>query len=406
MSKTRKDNKGRVLRKGESQRKDGSYMYRWTDTNKIRQCIYSSTLNELREQETDIAQEIANGVVRKNMTLNALIEMYLLSKSNIKRTTHNNYWRYYKVDIKNSFLGNMNINSIKKVHILKYYKELSNKGLANSTIAIFQKIIRPSFQLAVDSDLLAKNPADNCLKEYTVKKEVRYALTIDQEKELLERCDLTSDGKFFKPLICTILYTGLRLGEVLGLTWEDIDFDNKTINVDHHFVCGTIDNHFLLYMEQATKNGECRIVPMNNMAYEWLRKRRKQWMIHKKDLDYSIDGYSNFVFLNQHNGKICRPAVIRRFLRDKIVTECNKTRKIQLPATSPHILRHTFCTRLAEAGVDLKTMQFLMGHEDIKITLEVYDHINENRINGEINKLNEYTKLYTQSYTNLYTKAY
>ena len=81
----------------------------------------------------------------------------------------------------------MNINNIKKAHILKYYKQLSDQGLANSTIAIFQKIIRPSFQLAVDSDLLAKNPANNCMKDYTIKKEIRYALTIEQETELLER---------------------------------------------------------------------------------------------------------------------------------------------------------------------------------------------------------------------------
>lgn len=405
MSKIRKDRNGRILRTGEFHRKDGSYMYRWTDVNKERQCVYASTLNELREQERDIAQEIANGVVRKSMTLNALIEMYLESKANIKPTTRSNYWRYYRVDIKNSFLGGMSINTIKKAHILKYYKELSDKGLANSTIAIFQKVIRPAFQLAVDSDMLAKNPADNCLKEYNVKKEVRYALTIEQENELLERCDLTANGKFLKPLICTILYTGLRLGEVLGLTWDDVDFENKTISINHHLVCGTIDNHMVLYIEKGTKNGEDRETPMNDLAYEWLKRRRKQWMIHKKDLDYSIDGYSNFVFLNQHNGRICRPAIIRRFLRDKIVAEGNKTREIQLPATPPHILRHTFCTRLAEAGVDLKTMQFLMGHEDIKITLEVYDHINQNRINNEMDKINSYTNLYTKSYTNLYTKT-
>ena len=76
MSKTRKDNKGRVLRKGESQRKDGIYMYRWTDLNKNRQCIYANNLNDLREQENGITQEVANGVVRKSMTLNELIELY------------------------------------------------------------------------------------------------------------------------------------------------------------------------------------------------------------------------------------------------------------------------------------------------------------------------------------------
>ena len=119
MSKTRKDNKGRVLRKGENQRKDGIYMYRWTDLNKNRQCIYANNLDDLREQEKDITQEVANGVVRKSMTLNELIELYLSSKANIKPTTRHNYWRYYNVNIKSSFLGAMNINNIKKAHILK-----------------------------------------------------------------------------------------------------------------------------------------------------------------------------------------------------------------------------------------------------------------------------------------------
>lgn len=396
MSNSRKDNKGRVLKKGENQRKDGTYMYRWTDIEKQRRCIYAKTLNGLREEEKKINSEISNGISRSKVSLNQQIELYLSTKVGIEPSTYSNYTYYYKHTIKNSFLGNMCINDIKKSHILKFYKDCHDNNMANSTIAILQKIIRPSLQLAVDSDMLLKNPANNCLKDYTVEKEIKYAMSFEEENEFLTRFDICIDARFYKPLACIILYTGMRISEALGLTWDDVDMNAKTININHQMMCSNINGKLLQYCTDNTKTTSgARTIPMNDMAYKYMLEQKKNWMSCKKVPDFSIDGYSNFVFLSYRTGKVVRHAVIRRLFR-RLVREYNPIREIQLPAISPHILRHTYCTRLAESGTDLKTMQYLMGHTDIKTTMEVYNHVNKYRLDKELDKINSLHQIYTK----------
>ena len=135
------------------------------------------------------------------------------------------------------------------------------------------------------------------------------------------------------------------------------------------------------------------LAAQDGMAYQYMLEQKKHWLACKKVPDFSIDGYSNFVFLSYRTGKVVRHAVIRRLFR-KLVREYNETREVQLPAISPHILRHTYCTRLAEAGTDLKTMQYLMGHSDIKTTMEVYNHVDQDRLERELHKINDLHQVY------------
>lgn len=135
---------------------------------------------------------------------------------------------------------------------------------------------------------------------------------------------------------------------------------------------------------------------MNDFAYKSVIEQKKNWLSCKKDPDFNLDGYSNFVFLSFRTGRVVRHAVIRRLFR-KLVREYNGKRDIQLPAISPHILRHTYCTRLAEAGTDLKTMQYLMGHSDINTTMEVYNHVDRNRLEKETQKINDLHQIYTKT---------
>ena len=336
----RKDNKGRVLRKGESQRKDLTYMYRWTDLNQERRCIYANSLNELRKEEEVIANELAKGISRNSNTLNIQIEQYLDTKVNIEKSTAANYKHYYEHTIRDSFLGKMKIKDIKKAHILKFYKNCHEKDMANNTIAILQKIIRPALQLAVDSDILLKNPANECLKDYPVEKEVKYALSFDQENEFLSRFDICPNAYVYKSIAGLLLYTGLRISELLGLTWADVDMSEKTININHQMVCKTIDEELKLYCTKNTKTvSGNRIVQMNDLAYQYMLRQREYWLSCKKDLDFSVDGYTDFVFISNRTGRVVRHAVVRRLFR-KIVKEYNEKREIQLPAISPHILRH------------------------------------------------------------------
>lgn len=282
----RKDNKGRVLKTGESQRKDNTYMYRWTDVHGKRQTVYDTTLEGLRQQQEMIKLEIIQGVCRQNITLNQQIERYLATKATLASSTYENYVYYFEHCIRNEPIGEAKIADLKKSDLLLYYKEQSEEhDLSNGTIHILHKIIHPALELAVDDDLIRKNPTKGAMKEYPVEDEVKYALTPEQENELLERVKARPRMKRHYPLIAVMLYTGMRIGETVGLTWSDVDMQNRTININHQLQYRRINGEMKLYCidqrknkkkgSTKTKSGE-RIIPMNDRVYELFRLQRKE----------------------------------------------------------------------------------------------------------------------------------
>lgn len=145
MAKKRKDNKGRVLKKGESQRKDLTYMYRWVDRKQDRKTIYAKTLDGLREEEKKIELEMLQGITRENITLSEIIETYLDTKISLAASTYENYKYYFEKHIKNEVVGKMKIIDIKKSDLLRYYTDKSRvANMKNGTIHILNKIIHPA----------------------------------------------------------------------------------------------------------------------------------------------------------------------------------------------------------------------------------------------------------------------
>lgn len=385
MANKRKDSKGRVLRKGESQKKENLYMYRWTDRNHVRQCFYASTLDELRKLEDQIGKEITLGVSRTAMTLNEQIAIYLKTKHNLAKSTRGNYEYYYEHSIKDSQLGQMKVIDIKKSDILLFYKSLSNDGYSAGTIQILQKIIHPSLQLACDDNTILKNPAEGCIKEYATQLEKKYALTFDEEKEFLDRIKNRPRMKRYYPMYAIILETGLRISEAIGLTWNDVDMDKKEISVNHQVQCRMVDNKYTLYANDTKTSAGERMIPMTDKVYKLFLEQRKVWFGTTKVPDFEVDGYKDFVFISHVTGKCMNHGNVRRMLRS--IVDMNKDRDIQLPPISPHILRHTAATRLAESGCDMKVMQYLLGHTDIRTTMRVYNHVDSERVKREMKKL-------------------
>lgn len=384
-SNKRKDSKGRVLRKGESQKEDNLYMYRWTDNNRKRQCCYASTLDKLREKEKAIEKEMMLGVSRTTITLNEQIEIYLQTKNNLAKSTKSNYQYYYEHSIKDSRLGNMKVIDIKKSDILMFYKRFSDGGYSSGTIQILQKIIRPSLQLACDDNVILKNPADGCTKDYSTELEKKYALAFDEEKEFLERIKNRPRMKRYYPMYAVILETGLRISEAIGLTWDDVDMEKRTISINHQVQCRTVEHKYTLYANTTKTEAGVRIIPMTDDVYRLFAEQRKVWLSTIKAPDFEVDGYKNFVFVSHVTGKCMNHNNVRRMLRS--IVDMNKDREIQLPPISPHILRHTAATRLAESGCDIKVMQYLLGHTDVRTTMRVYNHVDPERVKREMEKL-------------------
>lgn len=403
MAKKRKDNKNRVLKNGETQRKDLTYMYRWTNHKGEREYVYANTLDELRKIEEKIAKEMANGISRTNITLNEQIELYLKIKNNLALSTRENYQYYYKHSIKESRIGKMKVIDLKKSDILQFYKGLSEEeNYSSGTIKILHKIIHPALDLACDDNVIGKNPSDGCTKEYAESEEKKYALTPEEEIEFLERIRLRPKMRRYYPLYAILLKTGLRISEAVGLTWDDVDLDNRKIDINHQIQYRQSNGKMQFYATATKTNAGKRIIPMTDEVYELFMEQRKVWFQSKKDSEFEVDGYKNFVFLSHVTGRCMIHNNVRRMLRS--IVSMNNKREIQLPDISPHILRHTCTTRLVEAGCDIKVLQYIIGHTDIRTTMRVYNHVDEGRVKREMDKLEEFGKKLTPNSTPIYTK--
>ena len=409
MSQKRKDNKGRLLREGEYQRKDGRYMFSCVDKNGDRVTAYSWRLVQsdpyvsgrkkdisLREKEEGLQQSLFNGICigKNNMLLDDLFEMYIRTKKRLRKNTLSTYITLYKKNVSDS-LGKKAVKDIKKSDILQLYDKCS-QTLANGTIHnIHNNVLFPAFQLAVEDDYIRKNPCSGCLKEYPYDVlGIKEALTVEEQYNFVKF--LKSDkvySKYFY-VVSLILATGMRRGETLGLTWNDVDFEKRTIYINHQLCYHKVDNKCIFQICPPKTESGVRTIPIYDTAYELLKKIKEETE-HKPSV--SVDGYKDFVFINSRGTN----AIIPRQLSDSLEAACEKynkrekelaekeNREVQLlPKISSHILRHTACTRMAEAGVDIKVIQKIMGHKHIDTTMDIYNHVNLQRINYETKKMN------------------
>lgn len=389
----RKDKKGRVLLHGESQRKDGRYVYQYTDLQGTRKSIYAKNLSDLRKKKRDVIRDLEDNIdtYGATITLNQLFDRYLSLKTNIRNSTRQNYIGLWNANIRNAPLGNKQIGKIVKSDILRLYKSFSDRGLKYSTLRTFDGMLIPTFELAVADDLIRKNPCIGCAREY--KKDdarERVALSRPQEQQLVNY--ISSDIIYAKhlPMIKVALKTGLRCGELIGLTWSDVDFDKEEINVNHQLVYKKVDGRYKFYAEAPKTKSGTRIIPMTKEVKHELLIQKQRQIMNGTPSKVIINGYHDFCFTTKNRVPIM-PSAVNSVLYNivnaynKRVNECEGEEK--LPRISAHILRHTACTRMAEYGMDIKVLQYIMGHNSIDVTMNVYNHVSAERNKEEMKKM-------------------
>ncbi|MDE5597940.1 MAG: integrase DNA-binding domain-containing protein, partial [Lachnospiraceae bacterium] len=232
--KKRTDNKGRILRNGEMQRvEDNRYLYRYTDLSGKKRTVYAVTLVELREKEKQIERDLQDGIdsSKGDMTLNQLFQVYMDTKSDLRESTRHNYFAVWKNAIENSDLGNMKIAQIKQIHIRRFYSGLVKSGMAANTIKLYHNLINPALELAVDSDIIRKNPAKDCKKGIGGTKKEREAMTISEQERMLNFIKSSNKYSVYYPMIIFALSTGLRVGELTGLRWADVDMKENVVHI-------------------------------------------------------------------------------------------------------------------------------------------------------------------------------
>ena len=240
MGNSRKDKKGRVLRKGESQRtEDNRYMYTYTDPFGRRKRVYATDLQSLREKEDQLKKDQLDGLdvyVAGNATLNDVFDRYMSTKYDLRATTRSNYLYMYNHFVRDGF-GERRIADIKYSDVMYfYYYLLNDKQLQANTVDTIHTVLHPTFQLAVRDDIIRKNPTDGVMAEIKRKagknKGVRHALTIEQQRAFMNYVANNPVFYHWWPLFTVLLGTGCRIGEIVGLRWEDIDWDKRLININ------------------------------------------------------------------------------------------------------------------------------------------------------------------------------
>lgn len=396
----RRDKKGRILRNGESQRTDGRYAFVYTDCYGKQKFLYSWKLEptdslpagrrpckSLREKEKAVLKDIDDGIVPYggNLTVLELVKKYIGQKTGVRHNTQANYNFVINI-IKKEDFGAKRIDKVKLSDAKAWLIKLQADGRGYSTIHSVRGVVRPAFQMAVDDDLLRKNPFEFQLSTVVVNDSVtREAITKKQERAFLE---FVKNDKYFCKYyegIYILFKTGLRISEFVGLQKSDIDFANDTIRVDHQLQRKR-DMEYIIE-DTKTPDGE-RFLPMTKEVrncFEIIIANRRKPKIEPTVRDKNGKLYHGFLYLDKND----MPMVALHWEKyfQHIITKYNSIYKEELPKVTPHVCRHTYCSNMAKSGMNPKTLQYLMGHSDIGITLNTYTHIGLDDVKEELERV-------------------
>lgn len=393
----RKDNKGRALKGGEYQRaSDGRYVYEYNDPFGKRRYIYSNDLMKLREKEKKLVKDQLDGIdtyVAGNADLNYVFDRYISTKSELRRTTYTNYTYMYDHFVRDGF-GKKKIGEIKYSDVLYfYYYLIKERGLQINSLETIHTILHPTFQLAVRDNIIRINPSDGVMAEIKKKNEknkgVRHALTRQQQKAFLEYTKNSPVFYKWAPFFTLMLGTGCRIGEAVGLRWEDCDFENRTIDINHSLTYyprreDTYKCEFKVSLPK--KEAGIRVIPMIDQVYDALMEEHER----QEEEGFNttvIDGMTGFIFKNRL-GMIHNPSSVNRAIKriyeaynaeEVVKAKKEKREPVIIPHFSCHHLRHTFCSRFCENETNVKVIQSIMGHANIETTMDIYAEVTQDK---------------------------
>ena len=392
----RKDNKKRILRKGEGQRSDGRYYFKYQDANGETHYLYSWKLEpydippagksagaSLREMEKKILRNIEDGILGydNKVTVLELVQLYIQQKVGVRHNTQANYNFVVNI-IKKEAFGKMPIGRIKQSDAKRWLIKMQKDGRGYSSIQSIRGVVRPAFQMAVEDDMLNKNPFLFELASVVVNDSVtREAITRAEMRKFLE---FVANDKHFSRYydgIYILFNTGLRISEFVGLTIKDVDLKAKKLTIDHQLQRKR--NMEYIIEEPKTEAGK-RVIPITDdvcAAFKRIIANRPN-----PKVEPMIGGKMGFLYLDK-NGM---PMVALHWEKyfQHIREKYNSIYKVQMPKVTPHVCRHTYCSIMAHSGMNPKTLQYIMGHSDISVTLNTYAHTSFDQAEEELKKVN------------------
>lgn len=418
MAEKRKDSKGRILKDGESIMPDGRYRYQYVDAYGKRKAIYSWKLVptdkipdgkrsdlSLREKIKQVQKDVSDGIrIDNQKTVNDIFDLWISLKRNLKDNTKQNYIYMYQQFVAPDF-GKKKISKLVKSDVRRFYNTLvDERGLKINTLDSIHTVLHPVLELAVEDGYLRNNPSDNVMRElkqsHNYNMEKKKALTVEEQNLFL---DYLRDNEIYGhwyPVFAVMLGTGLRVGEVTGLRWSDVDLKEGTISINHTLVYYQHRDGKGCYFSVNTPKTKAgiRTVPILDGVKHAFVEEKKWRMANGVLCNAKIDGFTDFIFVNRF-GNVQHQGTLNKALR-RIIRDCNeeqlasgKKNPVLLPRFSCHTLRHTFATRLVESGVNIKAVQEILGHSDISTTMDIYVDAKEDFKKEEIKKAENIMKI-------------
>ena len=385
----RTDGKRHTLKQNEGYRPDKDmYTYTYTDpvTGK-RKPIYAKTLQELREKEDALQGYLRSGLdleKAKTMTLNDcfFLDMELREKAKtIRPATRRNYEHEWNSNVFK--FGEAKAADITALQVRREVSGYVEKGLSKSTVKMLYLLISQAFDLAIAHNLRQTNPCQDktvkAAKANAKTAEVREALTPDQQARLLEYVKAHRFYCVYYELLTVALNTGLRVGELTGLTWDNVDMFAGKITVNHQLRYGKrkdSDSCRFWIETPKTAAGHRTVYFGEEVRKAFHNLKQLNFELGKTQKRATVDGITGFIFLNR-NGAPYNTAAINFLLKNITEAHNKENPAAPLPHISAHILRHSYATRGVENGMDYKALQESLGHSDISVTMNVYARPND-----------------------------
>ena len=378
-----KDLKGKELGVGITQRKDGLYQGRYKDRFGKYKTIYNKKLGDLRKElAIAIADNQSYTSVRDEIKLDDWFKRWadVYKKKSVRPNTLREYTHIYNKNI-SPILGNRNINSLVKTDIQQLIKKVNDDGYLYERQNKVKVILTDMFARAIEDDLMVKNPAKG-VKLYQDKISSARALTIGEQDVFFEFCKNT----FYDNLFNVAVNTGLRPGELFALTIEDINFEEKYIDVNKTLVYQKYldDECKTFHLEPPKTKQSYRHVPINSTCIDYLKRQ-----VELKEIVSSRRPkmQTDYLFVTRFNSPL--NSVIYSDAIRSVIRRINETRnpKNQFDFFSGHTFRHTFATRCLEAGIQPKVVQSYLGHATLKMTMDLYTHVTNEKATEDIERI-------------------
>ncbi len=391
-----KDLKGKELPKGIYQRKDGRYEAR-ASINGIKIQLYNFNLKELRVEFEKRKEEAKQGVDKKlsNITLDEWFEEWFVRYKvpHIKETSVTPMKTKYRANF-GRLIGNMKVADIRNMDIQDVINTMQREGKATSSMRDALGRVRECLESAKNNRIISENPCfDITVPWENVSKERRF-LTQEEQNRFLQQVE----DNWYKEMFYIMFLTGMRIGEVGGLKWEDVDFKNKCININRSLSCQYEAGEKTVRLTAPKTHNSYRKIPFMGEAEKMFLSQKKKQDKIKKELGkrYRSNGeLSDLVFVTSMGSPVFRyhaekevKKVVKAINEQEAFDSVREQREPHyFEDLYPHAIRHTFCSRCFQLNMNPKVVQKLMGHQHYSTTIDIYTHVMQDDIHTEISKL-------------------